>query len=249
MMKTITALLLSVLLLIAMAGCAKQHDETENISSQTLSQEETAEQKQQVPQQFAGKTIKESYLVRDVAFMPTFDNISSKADFVVRAKVEDVDYIIVNRTEDESQGKQPWTVIRVTVYESLKGDIPAGEQTIYAYGGYISEFDNLGEDSMRAHGEYASEEEFLRDKAEKQNSILHITFDGSKPPEAGKEYLFYLAGSIDGGVTPEGSYELFCGEYGQMEVQPDGTFVRKNCETEGEGTTTFTEDQVREKLQ
>ena len=83
MMKTITALLLSVLLLIAMAGCAKQHDETENISSQTLSQEETAEQKQQVPQQFAGKTIKESYLVRDVAFMPTFDNISHASFFVI----------------------------------------------------------------------------------------------------------------------------------------------------------------------
>ncbi len=241
-MKKTIAVFAAFAMLMAASGCAQNKSDAASSENSSALAKTTA-----VSEQFQGKQVADSYQSVDYAYSPTFDNISDHTDFAVKAVVKGIDYLTVG---SDKNGKEPWTVIHVDVKESLKGEISNGELDIYTYGGYISEYESLGEASMRAHGNYASEEEFLKAKKQKQNSIIHYVFNGSELPEISREYVFCLT-KRNKDFMPKGTYELLFGAYGTLEVQADGTLSVENYESadnSGKGNLTYTIDDVKNKL-
>lgn len=206
--------LISILCLLVMSvfvGCENKNsaEASSNVSSTAVDSQIMADA---LPEKFKGYNILPMSSQNDYAFLPTMDNIVDYSKYSVIGTVKGTEYV--------SLGTNAWTVLTVSVAETLSGNIKTGTDIkIYTYGGYIPLREKLG-GSVDAHGINMTDEEI-------DNTVVYEYADETELPKIGAKYAFYL---VDGNDKMEnGSYEGLFGKYGRLEVSGDSTaFTRKN---------------------
>lgn len=203
--------ILCLLVMSAFVGCENKNsaEASSNFSNTAVDSQTMADA---LPEKFKGYNILPMSSQNDYAFLPTMDNIVDYSKYSVIGTVKGTEYV--------SLGTNAWTVLTVSVAETLSGNIKTGTDIkIYTYGGYIPLREKLG-GSVDAHGINMTDEEI-------DNTVVYEYADETELPKIGAKYAFYL---VDGNDKMEnGSYEGLFGKYGRLEVSGDSTaFTRKN---------------------
>ena len=177
---------------------------------------------------FEGKTIEESQMLLELVMNPTLENAAATATQVVRGTVAKVEYTCL--------GYNPWTILSVSVEETLEGEIEPGRMIdVYVFGGYAP-LRTVYERQDWAHGTGEITEEDLDTK------VVYDTWEGSNTAEEGGTYIFYLVEPNEESSTPSDGYECGMGSFGQLEVNEDGTFTGREYPT-GEAVT-YTQEEI-----
>ena len=177
---------------------------------------------------FEGKTIEENELVLDLAYLPTLENLAEHATQVVRGTVAKVEYTCLGYT--------PWTILSVSVEETLEGEIEPGRMIdVYVFGGYAP-LRTVYERQDWAHGTGEITEEDLDTK------VVYDTWEGSNTAEEGGEYVFYLVEPDEESDMPSDGYECLSGAFAQLEVESNGDLTGKDYST-GEAVL-YTQEEI-----
>lgn len=132
----------------------------------------------------------------------------------------------------------PWTVLTITVAETLKGELKADEQILlYTYGGRLSLKEYLKSEPGNKRFDNMSEED-------KEKTIVEISF-GDEIPENGKKYIFFLIPTMDKSPLPSEVYDkVTVGKGTVLELSDDGLSAsRVNPDTEE--TEVFTVEEIK----
>ncbi len=210
MNKLCFILVFCIIIMSSLVSCQNSNSDIAKNSNTTVVSDES-QLTEELPEKFKGYKVLKTFTQNDYAIMPTMDNIIAYSKYSVVGTVNDIDYV--------SLGTNAWTIINVSVEETLSGNVPENSVIkVYTYGGYIPLRTKLG-DSIDKHGINMTDEEI-------DNTVIYEYADETETPEIGKKYVFYL---VDGNSAMEnGSYEGFFGKYGRLEITGTAEFTRKN---------------------
>lgn len=217
MKKFCSVIILCVLILSLLVSCTNENAEISfDVNSTAVADiQNTADT---LPERFKGCTVTSTFVKNDYAFLPTMDNIVNYSECSVLGTVKGIEYV--------SLGTNAWTVLDVSVEETLSGNISSGTDIkVYTYGGYILLREMLG-DSIGKEGTDVTDEEL-------DNTVVYVHSDETELPEIGSKYVFYLVDGND--MMENGSYEELFGKYGRLEANGDLTeFTRTNADNKTE---------------
>ena len=178
---------------------------------------------------FEGKTVTELPMLLDYLLEPTLENAVETATQVVQGTVEKVEYTAF--------GGQGWTILSVSVKETLDGTVEPGRMIdVYVLGGYVPMRVVGDAKDLWAHGKGDMTE------AEIDNTVWLSTWEGSNTAKVDGEYIFYVEEISESSGMPTDGYVAGMGSFGQLEVNKDGTFTGKDYST-GEAVT-YTQEEI-----
>lgn len=163
----------------------------------------------EIPKDLREKNIIYNQTELDYDQIMNLENICNEyIDTLITVKINSYDYTWL---KNASGGGSSWTIIDVTVTDSMNSKLAVGSNLkIYIYGGYTGMREKLSDILYKTGGKYGDGIDMTEDEID--NTVYYEMVDGGKLPIINQEYAVCLKEARD--IMVNGDYELIGGVNG-----------------------------------